>query len=149
MQILVRELFNAGFGIFAAVPEGSSTFQPNPNSIVQSEFGTTHLDYFRFAGRLVGKAMFDGQTIDAHFTRSMYKHMLSQPLTYEVGLNVSKNRSPRPIFEFITFDPRLPTRISTTHSTCNVQLAFVCPKGITIDLIRQLELIGNLCALGV
>jgi hypothetical protein len=29
------------------VPEGGSTFQPNPNSIVQSDRGVNHLDYFK------------------------------------------------------------------------------------------------------
>jgi E3 ubiquitin-protein ligase HUWE1 len=29
----------------------------------------------------VGKALHDGQLIDAYFTRSFYKHMLGQPLT--------------------------------------------------------------------
>ena len=46
--------------------------------------GTSHLDFFKFVGRIVGKALYDGQYIDAHFTRSLYKHMLGQPLTYQV-----------------------------------------------------------------
>jgi E3 ubiquitin-protein ligase HUWE1 len=29
------------------------------------------------------QALYDGQYVDAHFTRSFYKHMLGQPLTYE------------------------------------------------------------------
>jgi E3 ubiquitin-protein ligase HUWE1 len=67
------------------VPEGGTTFQPNPNSIIQNDEarGTNHLDFFRFVGRVVGKALYDGQYVDAHFTRSFYKHMLGQPLTYE------------------------------------------------------------------
>ena len=32
--------------------------------------------------RQVGKALFDGQLIDAYFTRSFYKHLLGAPLTY-------------------------------------------------------------------
>jgi HECT-domain (ubiquitin-transferase) len=30
-------------------------------------------DFFKFVGRVVGKALHDGQLIDAHFTRSFYK----------------------------------------------------------------------------
>ena len=41
------------------------------------------LPLLRFVGRLVGKALHDGQLIDAYFTRSFYKHMLGMPLTYE------------------------------------------------------------------
>ena len=37
----------------------------------------------RFVGRIVGKALYDGQLVDMHFTRSFYKHMLAQALTYE------------------------------------------------------------------
>jgi E3 ubiquitin-protein ligase HUWE1 len=32
---------------------------------------------------VVGKALYDGQLFDAYFTRSFYKHMLGQTLTYE------------------------------------------------------------------
>ena len=45
--------------------------------------GTNHLDFFRFVGRVVGKALHDGQFVDAYFTRSFYKHCLGQPLTYQ------------------------------------------------------------------
>ena len=31
----------------------------------------------------MGKALYDGQLFDAYFTRSFYKHMLGQALTYE------------------------------------------------------------------
>lgn len=84
-QVMSREMFNPAISLFEAVPPDSSTFQPNPNSIIQSDpaRGTNHLDFFKFVGRVVGKALRDGQHIDAHFTRSFYKHMLGMPLTYE------------------------------------------------------------------
>lgn len=84
-QVMAREIFNPNFSLFVAVPEAGTTFQPNPNSVVQNDEvrGTNHLDFFRFVGRIVGKALYDGQLIDAHFTRSFYKHMLGQQLTYE------------------------------------------------------------------
>lgn len=84
-QVMSREMFNPAISLFEAVPDHSSTYQPNPNSAVQSDEGrgTSHLDYFKFVGRVVGKALHDNQHIDAHFTRSFYKHMLGAPLTYE------------------------------------------------------------------
>lgn len=84
-QVMSREIFNPAISLFEAVPPDSSTFQPNPNSVIQSDpaRGTHHLDFFKFVGRVVGKALRDGQHIDAHFTRSFYKHMLALPLTYE------------------------------------------------------------------
>lgn len=79
-------MFNPNFSLFVPVPEGGNTFQPNPNSIVQNDEarGTNHLDFFKFVGRVVGKALYDGMFVDAYFTRSLYKHMLDQPLTYMV-----------------------------------------------------------------
>ncbi|KAK2376185.1 E3 ubiquitin-protein ligase UPL1 [Trifolium repens] len=35
-----------------------------------------------FVGRVVGKALFDGQLLDVHFTRSFYKHILGVKVTY-------------------------------------------------------------------
>lgn len=83
-QVMAREMFDPNLALFIPVPlEGGTTFQPNPNSIIQSDRGINHLDYFRFVGRIVGKALYDGQLIDAYFTRSFYKHMLGLQLTYE------------------------------------------------------------------
>ena len=48
-----------------------------------------HLDFFKFVGRMVGKALFDAQSLDAYFTRSFYKHMLGQRLTYQARSTVS------------------------------------------------------------
>ena len=83
---LATETFNPIFSLFVQVPEHGTTFQPNANSVVQNDEsrGTNHLDFFKFVGRIIGKALYDGQLIDAFFTRSFYKHMLGDPLTYEV-----------------------------------------------------------------
>ncbi|GKB66443.1 E3 ubiquitin protein ligase UPL1-like protein isoform X1 [Tanacetum coccineum] len=56
----------------------NATFQPNPNSVYQTE----HLSYFKFVGRVVAKALFDGQLLDVYFTRSFYKHILGFKVTY-------------------------------------------------------------------
>ena len=37
--------------------------------------------YFKFVGRIIGKALHDGYMLDCFFTRSFYKHILGQPLT--------------------------------------------------------------------
>ena len=87
-QVMAREIFNPNFSLFVQVPEHGTTFQPNANSVVQNDEarGTNHLDFFKFVGRIIGKALYDGQLVDAFFTRSFYKHMLGDPLTYEVLL---------------------------------------------------------------
>ena len=58
--------------------EDGCTFQPNPNSSINPD----DLRYFRFVGRIVGKAVVDGFLLDAHFTRSLYKHMLGVKPTH-------------------------------------------------------------------
>ncbi|CAN6450843.1 unnamed protein product [Victoria cruziana] len=76
-QLLSRVIFDRGALLFTTVGN-ESTFQPNPNSVYQTE----HLSYFKFVGRVVGKALFDGQLLDVHFTRSFYKHILGVKVTY-------------------------------------------------------------------
>ena len=71
-HVISREMFNANYGLFRASPDGA--FQPNPLSSVNPH----HLLFFNFVGRVVGKALWDGEYLDAHFTRSFYKHILGQ-----------------------------------------------------------------------
>lgn len=74
-SVLAKEIFNANYALFKATND-NVTFQPNP----QSHYNPEHLSYFKFIGRIIGKALFDGHLFDAHFTRSFYKHMLGLPV---------------------------------------------------------------------
>ncbi|KAJ0230389.1 HECT domain-containing protein [Hirschfeldia incana] len=76
-QLLSRVIFDKGALLFTTVGN-DATFQPNPNSVYQNE----HLSYFKFVGRMVAKALFDGQLLDVYFTRSFYKHILGVKVTY-------------------------------------------------------------------
>lgn len=76
-QLLSRVVFDKGALLFTTVGN-NATFQPNPNSVYQTE----HLSYFKFVGRVVAKALFDGQLLDVYFTRSFYKHILGVKVTY-------------------------------------------------------------------
>ena len=69
--ILAKDMFNPNYALFTSTEDGC-TFQPNPNSNINPD----HLSYFTCVGRIVGKAVLDGFLMDAHFTRSLYKHML-------------------------------------------------------------------------
>lgn len=42
-----------------------------------------HLVYFRFLGRVIGRALFDGQLIQGHLVRPLYKHLLGWPITFD------------------------------------------------------------------
>ncbi|KAH7427928.1 hypothetical protein KP509_10G067500 [Ceratopteris richardii] len=76
-QLLSRVIFDKGALLFTTVGN-DSTFQPNPNSVFQTE----HLSYFKFVGRVVAKALLDWQLLDVYFTRSFYKHILGVKVTY-------------------------------------------------------------------
>jgi len=74
---LSREMLNPDYALFRPAAHGS-TSQPSPQSHVNPD----HLRFFKFVGRVIGKALHDGYMLDSYFTRSFYKHMLSHPLTY-------------------------------------------------------------------
>mmetsp|Transcript_73195 Transcript_73195/g.147309 ORF Transcript_73195/g.147309 Transcript_73195/m.147309 type:complete len:349 (+) Transcript_73195:766-1812(+) len=77
-SVLAKEIFNPGYCLFCPTADGA-TYQPNGMSAINPD----HLHYFKFVGRVVGKAVADGQLFDAHFTRSFYKHMLGVPVAVE------------------------------------------------------------------
>jgi len=51
---------------------------PNPRSHVQPD----HIRYFKFVGRIIGKALIDGHLLECYFVKSMYKVMIGQKLTF-------------------------------------------------------------------
>ena len=70
-----REIFDASYALFEPASSGN-TYQPNPKSYINPE----HLNYFKFIGRFVAKALSEGMLIDAFFTRAFYKMILGQDL---------------------------------------------------------------------
>ena len=76
-ELLAREMFNPNYALFIPSANGVS-FQPNCMSSINVE----HLDFFKFIGRIIGKALCDGYALDVYFTRSFYKHILGQEVTY-------------------------------------------------------------------
>jgi len=75
--VLSREIFNQDYALFNK-SVNSLTYMPNPFS----HLNHNHVGYFQFVGRIIGKALYDGQLIDAYFTRSFYKHMLGLEVNY-------------------------------------------------------------------
>ncbi|CAG9335559.1 unnamed protein product [Blepharisma stoltei] len=76
--LLAREMFNPNYALF--IPSANAVaFQPNSMSYINSE----HLDFFNFVGRIIGKAICDGYSLDLYFTRSFYKHILGQQVNYQ------------------------------------------------------------------
>ncbi|TNV74568.1 hypothetical protein FGO68_gene5813 [Halteria grandinella] len=73
---LSRAMFNPNYSLFVASSSGSS-YYPNPKSYIESQ----HLQYFKFIGRIVGKAIFDECLLECYFVKSLYKIMTGEPLS--------------------------------------------------------------------
>ncbi|KAK3827071.1 MAG: hypothetical protein J3R72DRAFT_374295 [Linnemannia gamsii] len=77
-QVLARQMFNPDYAMFKTSAADKLTYQPNRASWVNQD----HLMFFKFIGRVIGKAIYDGRLLDAYFTRSFYKHILGRPVDY-------------------------------------------------------------------
>jgi E3 ubiquitin-protein ligase HUWE1 len=74
-----HEMSNAGYALFIQSNLGSETYMPNANSHINHN----HLSYFKFCGRIVGKAIYDKELLDIHFTPAFYKAILGKPLSFK------------------------------------------------------------------
>uniref|UniRef100_A0A8C2WME3 E3 ubiquitin-protein ligase HACE1 n=1 Tax=Cyclopterus lumpus TaxID=8103 RepID=A0A8C2WME3_CYCLU len=77
-DILSNEIINPDYALFTQSADGT-TFQPNSNSSVNPD----HLNYFQFAGHILGLALYHRQLVNIYFTRSFYKHILGIPVSYQ------------------------------------------------------------------
>lgn len=73
-QVLARQMFNPDYALFTPVASDTTTFHPNRTSWVNPE----HLSFFKFIGRIIGKAIFDQRLLDCHFSRAVYKKILGR-----------------------------------------------------------------------
>ncbi|GLD94167.1 hypothetical protein PINS_up002778 [Pythium insidiosum] len=78
--LVTQALFSAELGVFVPTSGESSSYWLNPRSAQQ--LGPDHLRYFRFAGRLLGKAVLEGLVLDAHVALPLLKHVLGVPITF-------------------------------------------------------------------
>ncbi|WVQ94835.1 hypothetical protein IAU59_001918 [Kwoniella sp. CBS 9459] len=73
-SVLAQQIFDPNFALFEPCAADQQTFQPNKASSVNSD----HLAYFKFVGRVIGKAVYDGRLLDAYFNRAFYKQILGR-----------------------------------------------------------------------
>lgn len=76
-QVLSRQMFNPDYALFTAVASDETTFHPNRTSYINPE----HLSFFKFIGRIIGKAIFDNSFLDCHFSRAVYKNILDRSVS--------------------------------------------------------------------
>lgn len=77
-QILARQMFDPNNALFQPCAADRLTYQPNKNSWVNPE----HLSFFKFVGRVIGKAIYDGRLLDAYFAKSLYRQLLVKQVDY-------------------------------------------------------------------
>ncbi|KAJ3416767.1 hypothetical protein HDV05_000141 [Chytridiales sp. JEL 0842] len=78
-SVLARQMFNPDYALFKPSAVDKVTYQPNRTSFINPD----HLLFFRFVGRIIGKAIHDGRLLDCYFTRSFYKCMLDIPVDWK------------------------------------------------------------------
>jgi E3 ubiquitin-protein ligase HUWE1 len=76
-QVLARGMFNPNYALFIPVASDRTTFHPNRLSGVNTE----HLMFFKFIGRIIGKALYEGRVLDCHFSRAVYKSILGKSVS--------------------------------------------------------------------
>ena len=72
--VLAQQIFDPNFALFEPCAADQQTYQPNKHSSVHD----LHLAYYKFVGRVIGKAVYDGRLLDAYFNRAFYKQILGR-----------------------------------------------------------------------
>jgi len=76
-ELVSKELFNVDMGLWEYGAVDNLAYKINPSAEVANENAAA---YFYFAGRLLGKALFDGQLVAPHLVLPYYKHLLAWPI---------------------------------------------------------------------
>lgn len=76
-QVLSRQMFDPNYALFIPVSSDRTTFHPNKLSGINDE----HLMFFKFIGRIIGKALYEGRVLDCYFSRAVYKRILGKPVS--------------------------------------------------------------------
>lgn len=80
-QLVTEAIFDADSGLWSFSANNQMLMRINPASEVSCP--EDHLIYFRFLGRVLGKALFEGYTVGGHMVQYLYKYILGWPLTFE------------------------------------------------------------------
>ena len=75
---ICEQIFNPDCGLFLYSSVNQMCMQVNPNSGLANE---DHLRCFNMVGRLLGKALMDGQITPVHLVQPLYKHLMGWPVT--------------------------------------------------------------------
>jgi len=97
---ICEQIFNPDCGLFLYSAVNQMCMQINPNSGIANE---DHLRYFHTAGRILGKALMDGQITPVHLVQPLYKHLMGWPVTLR-DLEHIDDQVYRNLVELLDFD---------------------------------------------
>lgn len=80
-QLVTEQIFDPDFGLWLPSNNNQMSMQINPASHISCP--DDYLRFFRFLGRIMGRALFDQQLIKGHTVRHIYKHLLGWPITFD------------------------------------------------------------------
>jgi len=80
-QLVTEQIFDPDFGLWLSSCNNQMSMMINPASHISCP--DDYLKFFRFLGRVMGRALFDGQLIKGHMVRPLYKHLLGWPITFD------------------------------------------------------------------
>eukprot|EP00804_Cyclotella_cryptica_P015284 CCRYP_005400-RA/>CCRYP_005400-RA protein AED:0.03 eAED:0.03 QI:272/1/1/1/1/1/3/867/694 len=79
-ELVTEECFDPLRGLWQPCATNQMCLQINPASEISCS--EDHLYYFRFIGRILGKALFDRQLVKGHMVKHLYKHILGWPIMF-------------------------------------------------------------------
>jgi len=79
-ELVMEEVFDPDMGLWQTSATNQMCMQINPASEISCP--DDHLIYFRFIGRVMGKAMFDQHLVKGHMVKHLYKHILGWPVMF-------------------------------------------------------------------
>ena len=81
-ELVAKQIFDPAFGLFVTSTHNQACVEINPGSAVSCP--DDHLIFFRFVGRFIGRALFNGRLIKTgHLAKVVYKHLLGWPISIE------------------------------------------------------------------
>jgi len=79
-ELVCKEIFDPDTGLWMSSATNQMSMTINPASEYCCD---DHLVYYRFLGRVMGKAMFDRQLVKGHMVKHLYKHILGWPIYFK------------------------------------------------------------------
>eukprot|EP00429_Kryptoperidinium_foliaceum_P040002 CAMPEP_0176170230 /NCGR_PEP_ID=MMETSP0120_2-20121206/87153_1 /TAXON_ID=160619 /ORGANISM="Kryptoperidinium foliaceum, Strain CCMP 1326" /LENGTH=733 /DNA_ID=CAMNT_0017508039 /DNA_START=168 /DNA_END=2371 /DNA_ORIENTATION=- len=98
-ELVCTGIFDPDRGLWMSSTTNQMSMTINPAS--STIYGGEDLAYFRFMGRVIGRALFDRQIVKGHMVKHIYKHILGWPIQFKdlESLDVDYYRHLRQIAE--------------------------------------------------